>query len=388
MLARLFAWFEEWLSIDTYLKEPYEKDLLLVKAYNRKGLYKLANRTAKQLENNLKAKMQLSLDSQSKLVQLYNLKYYSNNPLSKEENDSLFKDLIVSHLLATKELTLGYMLEVENKRLNKNYEDEWIETLNDLLIQIPYQTPLSELMKLSLTLMKEDDIKKLDELYNILESSQLDQSSDLYLLLTLYIGRIGHRLWQRNKLKDFSTLIKVYQLRFKALDQHPDRKLRPVHLFNGVNFIALNANIEQTADFINFWIAKVQTKSFDSTYKYCQAINMFRHEAYEQLPQLLSGLELDDVNYKIISIAKLIIAYYKLNEEDLTLTLIQNFKRQLKRNKKKVTKFVYAGLNNLIALIELLQKSKYQQNKRINLDDFQPIFFKSWVDKELKISKG
>ena len=50
MMSRLFNWLEEWLAIEEFKKQRYQEEVMLVKAYNRRGLYKLANSHAKILK--------------------------------------------------------------------------------------------------------------------------------------------------------------------------------------------------------------------------------------------------------------------------------------------------------------------------------------------------
>ena len=49
MLSQLFQWCEEWLIIDQLYKDKYLPDLTLLKALNRRGLFNLADQTARRI---------------------------------------------------------------------------------------------------------------------------------------------------------------------------------------------------------------------------------------------------------------------------------------------------------------------------------------------------
>ena len=156
-----------------------------------------------------------------------------------------------------------------------------------------------------------------------------------------------------------------------------------MNLFNGVSTLGTMMSYEETEAFIARWIDYVHTSHKESTLQYCHVINAFRHDHYNDMPQLLQGLQFDQPYWKIDSQLLLIIAHYKLGNEELTYTLIQNFKNQFKRNKAIIPPQVYEKQENLLEIIDLLIKSKYDRTIKIDLDKYDSIFYRTWVEKQL-----
>ena len=75
----------------------------------------------------------------------------------------------------------------------------------------------------------------------------------------------------------------------------------------------------------------------------------------------------------------LLIALYMIGEEELLLTRIDNLKKQLKRGENKFPTAVVIGIKNLMSLLKVLLLSKYTNKVSINLSDYTPIIWRSWV---------
>ncbi len=80
----------------------------------------------------------------------------------------------------------------------------------------------------------------------------------------------------------------------------------------------------------------------------------------------------------------MIIAHYELGNEALAYNLIDNFRRLLKRTKENIAASHYPRIQNLMEIIVLLLKSKYDKTIEIDISKYSGIYFKSWVLKKLQ----
>ena len=383
LMSKLMGILECWLAAQLLEKTAYQKELLLIKTYNNRGLYKLANRVAQKLETKiLKGDVGLHVEN---LTKLYDAQYYSNNPI-KSENPTLFKDLINCFTQDTKNKSLLYLLELENKSSKRGYayaEKEkkqlekvaCIEVKNDLAI-------ILESFLEAIQIPNEDKLRKS---LNQIEQLSIEKGSDIYLILISYLALSLRGLYHKNQLKNLDLFVETHQLRFEAIKQNSNHKLLPVHFFNQVNLISIYSGYDKTSTFISNWSSSVHSKFPESVLSFAKALNAFRNERYEALPELLSISKFDNFQYKMESIMLLIIAHYKSGNEELLYSMIPNFKKQLKRNKTHLGARNYLAINNLVDVILLLSKSNYDRTISVDLADFQPIFYKNWIEKELKI---
>jgi len=89
MLSQLHQYCEEWLVDDQLYKDKYLPDLILLKAQNRRGLFNLADQTAKKLEKKLLSASKLDLAKSSALAELYHQQFYSDNPIKYRRGTEL-----------------------------------------------------------------------------------------------------------------------------------------------------------------------------------------------------------------------------------------------------------------------------------------------------------
>ena len=383
LLSKLFLWFEDWLALETFKHEEFEKELMLVKAYNQRGLFKRADQIAKKIETQIETHRHLDLNQNSTLSALYELQYFSSNPIKNEKGSTLFDNFLETTMHATTERAWFCLLEIANRSRRNDRDNKQFESQLRAIIQSTHKTPLSNILSLTEQTLK---LKKLDafaELKAQLESELINPASDLFLMLSLYLKITAAACWHEGN-NDNNTILQAYQLTFKAFDQNKHQKLLSSNLFNGVSALGMILDYDELEAFIQKWLKKVYTDYKQSTYHYCQALNAFRHNKYDKIPSLLSGLEFDNPVYKYTSNALLIIAQYELGEEDIMFTLIYNFKKQLKRNKKNIPPITYAKLINLVDFITLLNKSKYNDNIKLDMQNHLPIFYKSWILDQLK----
>ena len=383
LLSKLFSSFEDWLAQESFRNERYAKELQLIKAYNQRGLFKLADQTAAKLETKIKSEKYLGLDRNKSLAQLYHCQYYSSNPIKRKKSSTLFEDCLTHFIHTTKEYATGYLIELENQARTRNIQHASLKEILSKLQGAAYTTELNDILGHAYKMFCKNDKAAYLRLENILESEALDPASDLFLILTIYLRRVSGQLFQKQQI-DTSQVITAYQLSFLATSENSNQKFLSRNLFNGVATLGTIMSYEDTEAFIDKWIDKVHTDDRQSALKYCQALNCFRNDSYESIPNLLQGLNFDFPSIKMESSLLLIIAHYKLGEEELTQNLIGNFKKQMKRNESKFSTQNYSSIKNLIIIIELLIKSKYNSSIVINLEDYDAIFYRSWVKKQLK----
>ena len=384
LLSRLFSWFEDWFAIVTFENKKYTRDLTLIQGYNERGLFKLANQASSKLEAKIKKETYLDIDQHETLAKLYHAQYYSSNPIKKKKGNTVFKDCLEHYISMISEKSTGYLLDLENFSSIRDTDYNHAKSILEQLHELTPQTKLKSILSLAYKMLKSKDWDSFLALKKSLENDNIiNQASDLFLILTIYLRRVSVDLWLDDKSIELNTILETHQLSFTALEQNKIQKFFPINLFIGVSTLGVILNYNQTEQFINKWIDKVHTDYKKSVLNYCNAVNAFRHQRYGEMPALLSGLEFENHDFKIISQALMIIAQYKMDEEDLMMTMIQNLKKQLRRNSPPIPQVLLLKITNLLRVIILLAKSKYDNSIVIDLEKHKPIFYKSWVLKEL-----
>ncbi len=383
LLSRLFLYFEEWFSINMYLSSNYEKELLLIKGYNQKGLFKLANNVARNLVQRINSATYKSLDQQTVLKQLHTLQYFSNNPIKKTEGHEIFCSGINAFLSSTEEQALFLLLELENRTALNHQDLSQARSNLEGLIQSKH-SELSQTMTLCLEALRDPSLDHIINLKTRLNTSTILPSSDLYLALTIYLRKALNKVLNKNICVEAKEVLEIYQLTLSAMSANPHQKLLPVSLINAVAGLSLHTTYEETETLIQEWVPRTFTKYPESLSNYCNASNLFIHNRYDEAIDYLIGLEFDNINIKASSQAMLIIAHYMNDAEDLALTMAANFKKQLSRNKSKLYRADYLGLYNFTKVLPLIYKSKYDKSIIIDLKDYERLAFRNWVVKQIE----
>jgi len=383
VLSKLFQWFEDWFAIHSFQEERYGKELHLIKNYNQRGLFTLADKVSSKLESKILNSDHLDLDQNETLAKVYHYQYYSSNPI-KRKNRNLFKDCVDTYIKGIRDRSTAYLLDMVHvtNLLEKEFGQSK-EILTGFTSLIP-STELAEVLECAIRLAEYKEDQDFIKFKEYLESDILDSHSDLYLILTLYLRRCSLSIWNKDTSFDTNNILDAYQIYFAAIEKNKHQQFLPVNLFNGLSVLASLLTYDETKAFIDKWIPKVHTQYKDSVIRYSTALNEFRHERYDEIPLLVRDLKFENQNYKTFSQVLNIIAMYKLSEDDIVINLISNFKKQLKRNSSELPQHSIKGLHNLMEIILILNKSRYNKKLTIPLEKYQPLYYKFWVLQELE----
>jgi len=385
ILSRLFGWYEEWLAEYTFSQEKYNKELMLIKAYNRRGYFARADAISNSLTESLKEEA-TSMRRLQVQKEMLHYQYYSNNPIKRNQGNEIFEKLLLSYLKEVRAESGFYLLEQNNRSISSDSKldhPKYNKLYN--LTKEGEESELSNIFSLLIEVQTNDNLSAAKDLTQLLESDILHASDDLYSIVVIALRRSIIRLFSASKFHDHELLLRIITLGLKAIESNEHQKLLPVSLFNAVNQLALfHGNRESTEQLVVDWIPKLHTKHRDTCRTYCKAIVAFRFEEFHRLPDLLNGLVFENRVYEFFSTAQLIIAHYKLGSDVLVVNLIHNFQKRLRRNKSLLSSALHSGLTNLMKIISLMIKKKYDKSIVIDISQYQRIIYKAWVEKELK----
>ena len=125
-MSRIFNWFEEWLIWYTNKKDKITCDVQLVKIYNRKGKFNLADKTYRRVEKSIFNENQLDLKTNRNLYLLHHNRFVSDNPAKYDKQGKILESLISHFLLQFKEQAFLYLAELHNMKViqNQDYNKE------------------------------------------------------------------------------------------------------------------------------------------------------------------------------------------------------------------------------------------------------------------------
>jgi hypothetical protein len=377
LFSRINLWTEEWLSINEMQNEKYASDIFLLKAYNRKGLYNLADQLYNKLQNEIQSNNLICPHKSKTLAEIAHIQYYSSSP---NRGVDLMKQLSNNHRLHHKEQSLIYLIELQN--VNSKFENSLyheIELLEASIITTQ-DSELSYLLKLCKKQFIDQDVDAFYELNSKLDT--IEKETELYILMLTYL-RIGFvKFWTDNYIEDRSIYSEIADKILDTLNNRNDY-LSPLIFHNILSSVASYSNYELTKNFIDKWIDKINAKDKRSVRQIAEAIHCFYFEEYDKINSLLSNVSYETVEQKTRGLALQSIGYYMTQEYDILHDHNINLRKIINRNTSKMRKGYYESVLNLIKVIDLLSKRKYDPEVVIDLTEYSSLFYKSWCLKNV-----
>lgn len=378
LFSRVNLWTEEWLSINEMQNEKYSSDIFLLNAYNRMGLYNLADQLANRLQNEIQSNKLICPSKTKTLKEIAHTQYYSSNP---NRDVDLMKQLCNNHLLNYKEQSLIYHIELHS--VNTKYENSLEKeiALLESSIAVIHDTELSHCLKLCKQQLIDKDADAFFELKSKLDT--IEKGTELYILMITYI-RLGFReLWSDNLIDDRGIYSELADIILDSKNINKKEYISTLTFHNILTGVAYYSNYELTTEFIDKWIDKVNTKDKESTRQVAIAIQCFYFEEYDKINSLLSNVSYESVEQKTRGLAMQAIGLYKTQEYDILHSHNISLRKIINRNKSKMRKSYYESILNLLKVIDLLCKRQFGTNIKIDLKNYSPLFYKSWCLKNV-----
>ncbi len=379
MLSKLHLWLEEWIVYNALRQDQNQTDVQLVKWYNRRGLYHMADLKKKQTIKRLSASNLHDLEKETTLHQLHYYTYYSDNPQKYKERGGLLNMVIHHYQKVIYDQVLLYTIEMENwGRLTKYDFREHKEKFLMLLRQVESSNN-REILNLLHRVVEHYDLASFYKLKEVLLSGSIDHESELHPLITFYLIAYSGRLWAKKKDIDSEAILELHNYSLETTAELVGEAIPHTRFHNIVSVICGVGKPIDVLTFINRWYTSVNANKA-STKALAYAQYYHSQHNYSKVGELLQDVEFEHIGIKIRAYSLYVIALYmerRANYEIVDYTLVK-FTRFLRRNKDSLnTKSLKSSEN----LIRLIRKLLTRDHKEVNIDlnDYVPLNHFSWA---------
>jgi hypothetical protein len=385
LMSKVFNWYEEWLVWHENNKDDVAQDVQLVKIYNRRGAYSLADKTYRRVEKKLFNEEQLDLEKHKNLYLLHRFHYYSDNPVKYKRKEEILDTLVRYFLFQFTEQALLYVVELHNwgKIQNHDYGKE-IELLS-LFGSLIDDTEVSKVIVLINKLVKELDVEAFLGLRKVVISQQIKKDSELYILASLYMITFSLRLWNNNKISEPQYVFDAYDFGLESGVLLSTGKIPIVRFMNLVTTLGYIRTTAKTYEFIDKWIHLVDAEDLDGIQALGYAQLKLIEGKYDDLIPLLIGKKIESEWGRLRASSLELIGLYtdRSNNYNIMANRLNNFKRVIRSFGSKGDTFSYKLYINFVKVLELLVKRDFIKLS-INLDNYAPIMHKKWLEEEIK----
>lgn len=386
--SRLFVICEKWLVHKYFESRMVERELTLVKIYNDRSLFKLADLSMKKLERSFASSDEFHLEKEYYRFKLYYEQYFSHNPIKNDSSTQLLLDAANSFMLYAKDIALFLEIEMNNSAIISHYDFNHVfEELKNLQAYSNNTKNQLILQKL-LLFVKAKDKDAFNLIYHNLLADKFDDNSLLQIIVFYYLFNYTQKFrfgeeegYQEiaNKLIEFGMERKIF-LNGGKLSNATFQRLLSIHL--------KYKSFEETDNFIKNLCDFLEDQQKQDMFTYADSLNHFYHDKHDQVLQNLQKISSRRYDLKITILLYEIFIMYKDStiDEDVFLSRINNYERSIKRNKEKISSNLFKGVLNAFKLVKKMNKGKYD-NVEIDIKDYKPLAGSLWFSKELQENK-
>ena len=376
-LSTLYQWSEVWVQMNQLEEDQYAGRLLELSWLNKRGLYNLANQTAKSMEKEIEEDKQYHVEKVFAKVRMLHLQYWSNNPITHEEGIAMLQDLIDTFSEYTKSTMLMYILEMENLGAIKNHDFNQSILSMEKSIKYLKDTPLTEIMNVAHKMFAQKDMNALLRLKDYLFENQIMQKSELHSQLIDFLRKsvIYHRTSGTNFDQQIAKDLINYILNAGAL--LGQGRVTILAFLNVVNQISVLESYEYVDRFIEAWHLKVHCKNPEANKALNMAINCIYHHRYDEVLALTWRSDFEIFNQKNMAQCMHTMAAFMNRKRDLKLyqNSMFNSKMFIKRNKSKMSERLFISYSNIFELME-----KLDAGHEVDMSTMGQIIFRTWCE--------
>ncbi len=389
LMSRVYIWFEEWLIWHENKKISLRQDVQLVRILNRKGNFNLADKVYNRLEKKLLTRKELDLETNKLLYELHHYHYFSDNRVKYRRKEEILETLVHYYNLQIKEQTLLYIAELYNWGGIQNHDYSTEIALLEPIVEMAANSKTSEVIQLIVALVRDMDPQALLLLKTIIESGQLVKNSELHILATLYMVTFSLRLWNNNKISDPKIVFEAYDFGLESGVLLNTGKIPFIRFMNLVTTLGFIKTSEKTYAFIDKWKHIVEGEEEGVIGSIGYALLKFFEQKYDEIIPLLVGIRCESDHGRLRSTSLELIGLYvdRKNNYSFLFNRIHNFKRVLKTYGSKQSNQTYRSMLNFATILELLAKRDFARIY-INIDNYSPLLYKRWLEKEVKADQN
>lgn len=383
LISKLYLLFQDWIVSYDLNNSKYDKELALVKSFNRRGIYSEADRIAKKLELKIDSNLKYEIDQSRINFLLKDYQYFSDNPIKYREGSSILESVTVSFNNYYREQTHLYNAEMFNWGRIRKYDYSEIIDSNLKRVDGISHSKVSKVTEALQNLMDNYDTQAFEYITDILLDNQLEEGTNLHAMSCAYAIAACLYLIRNKSINDLELLVKLYEYGLESKGIIKEGKLPITRFHNIVASIAVVNTYSTVDDFIEKWISMVNAKYPKSTLQIAKAQNCFYHKKYAEIINYTRFSKFEDIVQKIRALRYELISLYEGGDYDMLYNSLSNFLRMLKRNKNSIVKLNYEICINFHKILNMLMRND-KESVSLMLKMDEPLIYRSWIESKIK----
>ncbi len=379
-LSLLYQLLEQWMVEDAIHHDENMKSYLLLKGFQKRGLYQLANKEYEDMTNRIH-----STPNANYYHKLYEWLshfevYYSFNPHKYSEGSNAVHSLHQTFIDYTSYTAQILKTEIINWSTIYPYVGTADAAIMESFVSASSDTTHIQNFRTICELFKEFDKSKYDILVNQLLNVGFLHGSLEEIIITAYLIRLNIRSKKQGLNNDHSHYTKkLYDFAFKNGIFSEHGKVTPITFKNMILSVAENNSFEFSIDFVHRYIHYVHSVTPESTHAVCMATVYFKNEKYSEAIAHTGHTTYHDLAEKIHSLTINLLSWFmtRKSEPDIYQNVKNNYISFIKRNSDKSSEDIHVGFLNFILVINDLEREK----SHIMISQYKNLQNRMWLTK-------
>ncbi|NNE29614.1 MAG: hypothetical protein HKN16_08250 [Saprospiraceae bacterium] len=389
-LSDLLGLVEQFLSLEELEADPFQRDLLLLRSLNRKGLKKLIPGTLKKASKRIDEDKHLGIEKLHNEYLLEKEKFNSEFRFDRKQRSNI-QDIISTfdHFYVAERFKLGADQISRGKFVKLEEMDSFGSTLSEWLDE--NEISPGEMAKAYQAVFNSQKLETIDSYFTLRDrigslSGPLDNSE----AGSIYASQINFCIRQINS-GDAKFLKELFIIYKELLEKNllvTDGRISP-NTFSNVNITALrNQAYDWAENFLEVYAQYLPKDKRENLPKYELARIFFYKKEFLQVIEILREFEFTDKFDTLQTKALQIYTYYELGEFEVLDSLLKSLKIYLQRHKELGAERI-KNYKNLIKLITQMISIVPGDQKRIaklkkDLDEMKGIAAnKEWLEEKI-----
>lgn len=379
-LSQLYGYTEDWIAHHQLQENEYQKDLLVQQWLNKNGLYDVSDQLVSKARRKIKEVEKIDLVSSKVMAELLFEHFFSNNPVKYESKFAEFEEMVDAFITYTISMNILFLSELTSWENIFNKDQTNLKKKINSQINWELGTAQLMIMKSLFKMMHEDDLTSLFHISDHLLKNNFNVDSKLHFIIAYNTIIKSLNLYTKRIHNDRTLIVKLTEYGLNSGVYLKNGKLSTATFHNIVLKLLLTSTYEEIVVFIDKWISKVFTNNVEGTRALAMAQVCLYFHKFEEIDVYTRRYEFDNFNQKNLAQGLYLIGTFmnkKMDNDKYQNALISSMSF-IKRNRTKMSSYLFNCYMNFFKVLKLIEQKNY--NKLENLDDFNPLLHRTWVE--------
>lgn len=383
-IYNLNKYIEEFLIAEEIKNDKHKGQLLLLKSYSKRGLYKLSEKQKEKINKELASSTQDIWNGLSKIILNHHL-YYSNLLNSIDEGKKALKNVIDSLNLFYSNLSNFYKVELVNRSVI--LKEQWETEIKQIDSNTFKKSPLNEIFNKLIKLKLEKSIDTYHELNDKLKKDFNTLSKEVKYTIAIHlISFLNHEI-KKGSVNLGITLLQLYKYSIDKNILFLSGKISIRSFINILNTACVMNEIKWANSFLKNYAKYLGAKLESEITILGQAQISLTINNPENVITLLRVSKFNNFEIELRSKIILLFAQYDLNKENFYFldSILKSTLYFINRNKNKVDKTTSMGFKNLIKFFHKIISGNAKEKILEQLNQEKIIISKTWLKNRIEL---